>query len=494
MTILWRDDPRKDDAWYAEQCERYDPIVIAQEIDINYMASVEGILIPALWVNAAIDADKKLGIEITGGIRLSLDIADEGPDKNALTAAQGVKVIHAEDWSGEASNLYRTLLRAFKKCDDLQSTDLIFDSDGMGVSVRGDAEAVNESRERKIKTYPFHATGKIEYPEREDVQGRLNSDAYSNAKAQAWWRLRMRFEKTYKMVTQFQETGGIFFTSDNNDSDPHTSLLPEDIEDLIVIDSKIPTLTRLQQEIAQVVYGYSMTGKLQIVKAEKGMASPNLADSLMMLFGVRTEEKLSVLQKNEMVIDSGVPFPLHPDCVFGVIVANMRPGRDTDGAGAVFCAFSAAPGYPLVILDWDVTEMNSRLLDDWMAGCFAKLDIFSIVTKSLTGSLGMWLPNDDTGLVFLNRADKMGFPAQIIETELDDVTRALTVSGSVRDKEVLLSEEAVKKIQTFKGVMKNHLLAQIAEFSPASKDLDGKVILNAFTHAIAISKGNIDGY
>jgi phage terminase large subunit len=93
MTILWRDDPRKDDAWYKEQCERYDPIVVAQEIDINYMASVEGILIPAAWVNAAIDADKKLGIEITGGIRLSLDIADEGPDKNALTAAQGIKVL-----------------------------------------------------------------------------------------------------------------------------------------------------------------------------------------------------------------------------------------------------------------------------------------------------------------------------------------------------------------------------------------------------------------
>jgi hypothetical protein len=237
-----------------------------------------------------------------------------------------------------------------------------------------------------------------------------------------------------------------------------------------------------------------MTGKLQIVKAEKGMASPNLADSIMMLFGVRTEEKLTVLQKNEMVMGEGVPFPINPDCVFGVIVANMRPGRDTDGAGVVFCAHSSAPGYPLIVLDWDITEMNSRLLDDWMAGAFAKLDIFSKVTKSMAGSLGMWFVDDTTGLVFLNRADKLGFPAQVIESELDDVNRALTVSGAVRDGEVLLSTDAVAKTQNFKGMMKNHLLTQIHEFSPAIKDLDGKVVLNAFTHAIALSKGNVDGY
>lgn len=497
MTILWRDDPRKDDAWYKEQCERYDPIVVAQEIDINYMASVEGILIPAAWVNAAIDADKKLGIEITGGIRCSLDIADEGPDKNALTVAQGIKVIHAEDWSGEASNLFKTLLRSVRKCDELQCSDLIFDSDGMGVSVRGDSEVMNEQRVAqgltKIATYPFHASGKIEYPEREDVQGRLNADAYSNAKAQAWWRLRMRFEKTYKLI---EEYGLHRFHEEelNKTLRAPISLTDEELDGLIVLDGSIPILTRLQQELAQVIYGHSMTGKLQIIKADKGMASPNLADSIMMLFGVKTEAKLAVLQKSEMVIGDGVDFPSYPACVFGVIVANMRAGKDTDGAAAVYCAHSEVPGHPIIILDWDVTEMDSRLLDDWMAGAFAKLEILSKATKSMAGSLGMWFKDDTTGLVFLNRADKMGFPAQIIESELDDVNRALTVSGSIRDGEVRLSRDSVQKVQNFKGMMKNHLTAQINEFNPSIKDLDGKVVLNAFTHAIALSKGNVDGY
>jgi phage terminase large subunit len=47
FTFHWRDDPRKDDEWYQKQCEEYDPVTIAQELDINYSASVEGILIPS---------------------------------------------------------------------------------------------------------------------------------------------------------------------------------------------------------------------------------------------------------------------------------------------------------------------------------------------------------------------------------------------------------------------------------------------------------------
>jgi phage terminase large subunit len=505
MTIHWRDDPRKDQAWYQEQCERLDPIVVAQEIDINYMASVEGILIPAAWIHAAIDADKKLGIEISGGIKCSLDIADEGPDKNAWTAARGVKVFRAEDWSGEASNLYRTLLKTFQLCDSVQCSDLVFDSDGMGVSVRGDSEVLNDSRELKIKTYPFHASGRVQYPEREDVPGRLNQDMYSNAKAQAWWRLRMRFEKTFKAVMTAKEdpyysnSPDLLPRSSVSIPDPHTSLQPEwkiNPDELIVIDGQMPSLTRFTQELVQVIYGYSMTGKLQIVKAEKGMASPNMADSLMMLFGTETEPPLRVLQTSEMVLTAGngVLFPNRCDCVFGVIVANMRSGRDTDGAACVFCAHDANERHPLVVLDWDITEMNSRLLDDWMAGMFAKLEVFSTACKASMGSMGMWFKDDTTGLVFLNRADRLGFPAQMIESELDDLNRALTVSGAVRDGVVQLTQDSLEKTQNFKGVTRNHLTGQVGEFNPSMKDLDGKVVLNAFTHAIVLSKGNVEGY
>ena len=66
----WRDDPRKDENWYAKQVAELDPVTVAQEIDIDYSASVEGILIPSTWVQAAVDAHLKLRIEPTGARRV----------------------------------------------------------------------------------------------------------------------------------------------------------------------------------------------------------------------------------------------------------------------------------------------------------------------------------------------------------------------------------------------------------------------------------------
>lgn len=82
FTFHWRSDPRKDDEWYRKECEKIDnPVIVAQELDLNYQASAEGILIPSEWVQAAVDAHIKLGIEPSGQRLGAMDIADEGKDK-----------------------------------------------------------------------------------------------------------------------------------------------------------------------------------------------------------------------------------------------------------------------------------------------------------------------------------------------------------------------------------------------------------------------------
>jgi hypothetical protein len=129
-----------------------------------------------------------------------------------------------------------------------------------------------------------------------------------------------------------------------------------------------------------------------------------------------------------------------------------------------------------------------------MSGMFAKLERYAQITNSLMGAQGIWFQDDTTGKVFINRADRLGHAALLIESELDDVNRALTVSGAVRDGVVKIASLAAEKTQMFKGVDRNHLIGQVGEFHPGVKDLEGKVALNAFTHAIALSKGNIDGY
>ncbi len=100
FTFHWRNDPRKDEQWYEKECLKIDnPVIVAQELDLNYQASVEGILIPAEWVQAAIDAHIKLGFLTTGAKRLGFDVADEGDDSNALTFVHGSVVTDCQQWS-----------------------------------------------------------------------------------------------------------------------------------------------------------------------------------------------------------------------------------------------------------------------------------------------------------------------------------------------------------------------------------------------------------
>jgi hypothetical protein len=66
----WRDHPDKSEQWYqiASVLHEQRPVhKFAQEVDRNYAASVEGVIIPFEWIISAIDADKKLGIVMDDG-------------------------------------------------------------------------------------------------------------------------------------------------------------------------------------------------------------------------------------------------------------------------------------------------------------------------------------------------------------------------------------------------------------------------------------------
>lgn len=265
FSFSWRSDPRKDDAWYQKQCEELDPVIVAQEIDINYFASVEGIVIPHEWVVAAVDAHLKLGIEPSGARRLSLDVADEGRDRNAAIGMYGFLIEHLEEWSGVNGDIYKTVERAFSICDDNDYGILRYDNDGLGAGVRGDARVLNEARYKKgvrqIKVEPFRGSGKVLRPEQQDFPGRLNKDFFENLKAQAWWNLRNRFRATYRAVVE------------KKDYKP---------SDIISISSKATGYLKLVTELSQPTYGENKVGKIVINKAPEGVPSPNLGDGVMM--------------------------------------------------------------------------------------------------------------------------------------------------------------------------------------------------------------------
>lgn len=273
FTFHWKDDPRKDDAWYAQMVNDFNPVTIAQEVDIDYSASKEGILIPALWVNAAVDAHIKLNITINGRVTGALDIADEGRDMNSFAAKRGVTMVGMEEWSGKGSHLYHTAFRAVRLADELDCESWRYDGDGMGANMRGDVEAINALPERKDfpPSMPIVFRGSSS-PTQKDVffipakngrPGITNDDFFANRKAQAYWHLRTLFENTYKAVIEN---------------------LVVDLDEIISIPSTLPNRVKLCSELSQPQYKINTAGKILVNKAPDGTKSPNLGDSAMMLY------------------------------------------------------------------------------------------------------------------------------------------------------------------------------------------------------------------
>lgn len=281
FTFHWRDDPRKDDAWYAKQVDELDPVTVAQEIDINYSASVEGVLIPSAWVQAAVDAHKKLGIEVTGERLGALDVADEGKDQNAYAGRHGILLDLVDEWTGKGSDIFGTVQKAFGHTDGHGGSRFDYDADGLGSGVRGDARVINEQRaEQKrpqLQVQPFRGSGGVIEPDKEMVPKRKNKDFFANLKAQGWWALRLRFQRTYRAVVEGMEF---------------------DPDDIISIDSRLPILSKLTLELSQPTYHVNGTGKVVVDKAPEGTKSPNLADAVMILYAPKAQRQGLVLSKH----------------------------------------------------------------------------------------------------------------------------------------------------------------------------------------------------
>ena len=266
----WRDDPRKDQAWYDKQKSELDPVIVAQEIDRSFSASVEGVVIPSAWVEAAIDAHTKLGITPSGKRSAALDVADEGRDKMAMAGRHGILLERLKSWSGKGGTIYKSTLAAFNLCDEWGYDNFEYDADGLGAGVRGDADAINAIRKampltplKPIAVEAFRGSAAVSDPESQMVKGRFNKDFFVNYKAQSWWHLRLMFERTYEAVTAGK---------------------PFDPDKIISIDSKLPELLQLQMELSQPTFTRNEAGKIVVDKQPDNVLSPNLADAVMIAY------------------------------------------------------------------------------------------------------------------------------------------------------------------------------------------------------------------
>lgn len=252
----------------------------AEDYD-DYLHKYEGVplenneasLIKSAWIEAAIDAHIKLGIEITGARKSALDVADEGDDLNAQAFIHGILIDNVETWSGKGLDIFKTTEKAIMSCLDYGLDTFSYDADGLGAAVRGDAKVIAQKMNRTINTVPFRGSSAVINPKNpisglhniagRDKIERTNEDYYRNFKAQAWHNLALRFERTYRAVV-------------NNEK--------FDTSDLISINSNMKNLQTLKLELEQPQRKDDGAGKMLIDKKPEGFKSPNMADSIMMVF------------------------------------------------------------------------------------------------------------------------------------------------------------------------------------------------------------------
>jgi hypothetical protein len=275
FSIHWRDDPRKDEAWYLKEKDKIDdPVIFAQEVDLDYSASMEGILIPSAWVQSAVDAHLKLNIKPSGKRSAAFDVADEGKDKNAYCGRYGILVEYLESWSGKGDDIYSSVEKVFTLCDIFNYPVVLYDADGLGAGVRGDARVINSKRNKQVLFDAFRGSGEVVDPDsdpflrkgqaRGSGTSRTNSDFFKNYKAQSWWALRRRFEITHRAVTK-----------------GYTEYDPDEI---ISLSSSLPELRKLMIELSQPTFSEDNVGKIVVDKVPDGGLSPNLADAVMIAF------------------------------------------------------------------------------------------------------------------------------------------------------------------------------------------------------------------
>jgi hypothetical protein len=278
--LHWRDDPRKTDAWAAaKEASFSDPTTWASEYDIDYSASVEGICIPALWVESA----KRLAkleprLRASNAIRLGVDVG-AGKSKSVTVPRAGVVVLPPR--SRGQPDTTGTAHWALDIARELKANELNFDAPGVGAGV---ASTLTHNEVPGLTVSPIN-TG-LPPTENEWPDGRKSEEMFGNSKAEIWWLCRTALQRTHEHVAFLEgKEGGV----------EHA------VSELLALPSGDKESDTLNLQLSLVKWGRNEKGKIVIETKDalkrRGIASPDYADALMLTFVDPPEEEITVIRK-----------------------------------------------------------------------------------------------------------------------------------------------------------------------------------------------------
>lgn len=273
----YRDNPLMTPQRIAQKRQELEDYQWASEYERDYSASVEGICIPAKWVNAAKRIAGLVQIEpsvsgIAGG-----DVG-AGKAKSVWVPRWGPVVGLPVSWQeADTINTAHRLLKESQRARTWRVNGtpcyinhLRFDSVGVGQGV--------SSVLSRCDVPDLTAAGvNVGLPPTDFVwpDGESSTEKFANLKAESWWLARERFKLTYQHVR---------FLEGEEDGIEH------DPSDLISIpdDKAGPEAAALATQISLVKWNRNEKGKIAIESKQalkdRGIQSPDHADALMLTF------------------------------------------------------------------------------------------------------------------------------------------------------------------------------------------------------------------
>lgn len=247
--------------WYESQKVRIgNKAIIAQELDRDYMASIEGAIIPGEWVSAAINSQKLIDYgNCDQTIIAGFDVADGGDNLSVFVTRRGPVVTSIQTRSSGGTT--DTALWARDLAYSQSVAAINFDSVGVGAGVAGAYQSLARTGDLAVDAHGIN-TG--ERPtSRIGPTGLPAYETFVNLRAELWWGLRERFEKTWERIEE-----GV--------NHPAGELI------------SIPNDSKLIAQLTTPTWNQNTAGKILLESkadmAQRGIASPDYADALVLAF------------------------------------------------------------------------------------------------------------------------------------------------------------------------------------------------------------------
>ena len=169
-----------------------------------------------------------------------------------------------------------------------------------------------------------------------------------------------------------------------------------------------------------------------------------------------------------------VQYPTHCDSVFAVIDSAIKTGSANDGTAVSYYARNKYHGTPVILLDWDIVQIEADLLTTWVPNVvLPRVRDLAQQCGAREGVKGVWVEDKGSGTVLLQRAARASWPLIPIDskfTALGKDERAIAVSGHHYNGKCIMSEFAHNKTVNYKGVTRNHMITQVTSYRLGDKD------------------------